>query len=60
MVLADHGFTVQDTATAGLYSAEVCIPPFTRGKKQLSKAEMENASHVHVERVVGIVRLVVG
>ena len=32
MILADRGFTVQDTA--GLYCAEVCIPPFTRGKKQ--------------------------
>ena len=39
MILADRGFTVQDSA--GLYCAEVCIPPLTRGKKQLSKVEIE-------------------
>ena len=59
MVLADRGFTVQDSA--GLYCAEVCIPPFTKGKKQLSKAEVDNArrlSHVriNIERVIGLVR----
>ena len=59
MILADHGFTVQDSA--GLYCAEVCIPPFTRGKKQLSKTEVDNARRlsrvrIHVERVIGLVR----
>ena len=33
-ILADRGFNVEETA--GLYCAEVKIPPFTRGKKQLS------------------------
>ena len=34
-VLADCGFNVQDSV--GLYCAEVKLPHFTRGKKQLSK-----------------------
>ena len=59
MILADRGFTVQDSA--GMYCAEVRIPPFTRGKKQLSKVEIETArqlSHVriHVERVIGMIQ----
>jgi len=59
MILADRGFTIQDSA--GLYCAEVRIPPFTKGKSQLSKIEIENAcqlSHVciHVERLIGVIR----
>ena len=59
MILADRGFTVQDSA--GLYCAEVCIPPFTKGKKQLSKAKVDNARRlsrvrIHIERVIGLVR----
>ena len=59
MILADRGFTIQNSA--GMYCAEVRIPPFTKGKKQLSKVEVETArqlSHVriHVERVIGAVR----
>ena len=58
LILADRGFNIQDSA--GLYCAEVKLPPFTRGKKQLSKAEIDVArklSHVciHVERVIGLV-----
>ena len=33
-ILADRGFNVEETA--GLYCAEVKIPPFTNGKKQVS------------------------
>ena len=59
MILADREFTIHDSA--GLYCAEVCIPPFTTGKSQLSKVEIENArqlSHVriHVECIIGVVR----
>ena len=59
LILADQGFNIQDSA--GLYCAEVKLPPFTRGKKQLSKAEVDvsrKLSHVriHVERVIGLVR----
>jgi hypothetical protein len=34
IVLADRGFDIQDSV--GLHCAEVKIPAFTRGKKQLS------------------------
>ena len=54
--LADRGFTKY---SAGMYGTEVHIPPFTKGKKQLSRIEIETArqlSHVriHVERVIAI------
>jgi len=59
MILADRGFTIQDSA--GLYCAEVHIPPFTKGKSQLSKIEIENARQllhvsIHVECVIGVIR----
>ena len=41
LVLADRGFTVQESV--GMYCAEVKIPPFTRGKKQLSKFESDTS-----------------
>ena len=59
MILADRGFTIQDSS--GMYCAEVHIPPFTKGKKQLSKIDIKTArqlSHVriHVERVIRLIR----
>ena len=59
LILADRGFNIHESA--GLYCAEVKLPPFTRGKKQLSKAEVDTGrklAHVriHVERVIGLVR----
>ena len=59
LILADRGFNIQESA--GLYCAEVKLPPFTKVKNQLSKAEVDNSrqlSHVriHVERVIGVVR----
>ena len=59
MILADRGFTVEESA--GMYCAEVKIPPFTRGKKQLSKCEVDTARQlsrvrIHVERVIGAVK----
>ena len=56
LVLADRGFTIEDSV--GLYCATLCCPPFTKGKKQLSRNEVDYAreiSHVriHVERVIG-------
>ena len=58
-VLADRGFNVQDSAR--LYCTEVKIPPFTRGKKQLSKMEVDKSRdlsrvRIHVERVIGMLR----
>lgn len=37
--LADRGFTVQQTA--GIYCAEVKVPAFTQGERQLSAYEVE-------------------
>ena len=59
VVLADRGFNIQEAAS--MYCAEVKIPPYTKGKKQLSKLEIDMArrlSHIriHVERVIGMVR----
>jgi len=59
VVLADRGFTIQESI--GLYCAEVKLPPFTRGKKQLTKIEVDAARRlsrvrIHVERVIGMVR----
>ena len=58
-ILADHGFNIE--AAVSLYCAEVKIPPFTKGKKQLSKCEEDNARElsrvrIHVERVIGLLR----
>ena len=58
-VLADRGFTVQDSI--GLYCAEIKVPPFTKGKKQLSRCEVDKARQlsrvrIHVERVIGVLR----
>ena len=44
-----------------MYCAEVKLPPFTRGKKQLTKVEVDAARRlsrvrIHVERVIGMVR----
>ena len=58
-VLADRGFTVQ--ASAGIRYAEVVMPEFTRGKKQLHGRAVEHSRKVsrvriHVERVIGLLR----
>ena len=42
VVLADRGFTIQDTVKQ-LYCAEVKVPAFTKGKKQLSAIEVESS-----------------
>ena len=59
VILADRGFTIEHSA--GMYCAEVKIPPFTKGKKQLSKLEVDSAHQlaqvrIHVERVIGVLR----
>jgi len=59
LVLADRGFNIQESV--GLMCAEVKVPGFTKGKKQLPALEIErtrNIAHVriHVERVIGLVR----
>lgn len=58
VILADRGFTIQDSV--GMLCAEVKIPPFTKGMKQLSKLEVDTTRElsqvrIHVERIIGIV-----
>lgn len=59
LVLADRGFDIAESV--GLMCAELKIPAFTKGKRQLSPMEVESTrkiAHVriHVERVIGLVR----
>ncbi|XP_065679757.1 uncharacterized protein LOC136094095 [Hydra vulgaris] len=59
VVLADRGFKLADSV--GLMCAEVKIPAFTKGKKQLSAVDVESTrkiarSRVNVERVIGLAR----
>ena len=59
LILADRGFDIQDSVAA--FYAEVKIPAFTKGKKQLAPLEVERTRkiaslRVHVERVIGNVR----
>ena len=59
VILADRGFTIEEVA--GMYCAEVRIPPFTKGKKQLSKLEIDTTRslsqvRIYVERIIGLVR----
>ena len=54
LLLADRGFNIQEAV--GVYCAEVKVPPFTKGKPQLSRMEVDTArelAHVriHMERV---------
>ena len=58
IVLADRGFNIQDSI--GCKMAEVKIPAFRKGKKQLSPLDVEQTRHIasvriHVERVIGCV-----
>ena len=57
VVLADRGFTCDDYARMAM--AEVKTPPFTRGKKQLEKVQIDwsrelSAVRIHVERIIGV------
>lgn len=59
VVIADRGFTIDDYCSLAL--SEVKIPPFTRGKKQLDKCEVDwsrelSIVRIHVERVIGAVK----
>ena len=59
VVLADRGFNVHDELA--LVGARLEIPSFTKGKTQLSRAEVEKSRRlarvrIHVERVIGQLR----
>ena len=59
-ILADRGLTIVDDF-AGYCSAELIIPSFTKGKKQLSTKEVETSRkissvRIHIERVIGLMK----
>ena len=59
IVIADRGFTCDDYARMAL--AEVKIPPFTKGKKQLEKIQVDwsrelSVVRIHVERIIGVLK----
>ena len=59
VIIADRGFTIDDYCR--LAFSEVCIPPFTRGKVQFTRKEVDwsrelSVVRIHVERVIGTVK----
>lgn len=59
VVLADQGFTCDEYV--GMVLAEVKTPPFTRGKKQLEKVDVDwsrelSVVRIHVEHVIGVLK----
>ena len=58
-ILADRDFNIE--AAVSLYCTEVKKTPYTKGKKQLSKCEVNNARElsrvrIHVEHVIGLLQ----
>ena len=56
-MLADRGFDIAESVE--FYYADVKIPAFTKGKKQLSGTDVESTRRIasvqiHVERVIGL------
>ena len=59
LILADRGFDI--TEDLALQGSTLAIPPFTKGKKQLSQREVETARElsrvrIHVERAIGRIK----
>ena len=59
LIIADRGFTIDEYARMVL--AEVKIPPFTKGKKQLEKVDVDwsrelSSVRIHVERIIGTLK----
>ena len=59
-ILADRGFTLQEDF-ATLCSAELLLPSFKKGKKQLSAKQVETSRkissvRIHIERVIGLLK----
>ena len=55
LVMADRGFLIEEDLA--VHGASIVMPPFTRGKKQLSQHEVESARRlsrvrIHVERAI--------
>ena len=49
LILADRGFNIHESA--GLFCAQVKISPFTKGKNQLSKTEVDNSRQLSRVRI---------
>lgn len=59
LILADRGFDI--STSVGSLAASVNIPAFTKGRNQLTAADLESTRklanvRIHVERVIGTVR----
>ena len=59
VILADRGFTCNEYARMAM--AEVKTPPFTKGKKQLEKLDIDwsrelSTVRIHVERIIGVLK----
>ena len=54
IVLADRGFDIADSVA--MYQAQLYIPAFTRGKKEVEGTRKIANVRIHVERVIGLVR----
>lgn len=57
--MADRGFTCDEYARMAM--AEIETPPFTKGKKQLEKVNVDwsrelSVVRIHVERVIGVLK----
>ena len=56
LIIADRGFTIDENACMVL--AKVKISPFTKGKKQLEKVEVDwsrelSSVRIHIESIIG-------
>ena len=59
LILADRRFDI--TEDLALHGSTLAIPPFTKGKKQLSQREVETARElsrvrIHIERAIGRIK----
>lgn len=57
--MADRGFNIRDDVS--FFQAQLVIPDFTKGKKQLHPVEVEHTRkiasvRIHVERVIGLLK----
>ena len=57
--MTDRGFSISETL--GTYGAQLVIPSFTRGKKQLNPRDVEMTRRIaniqiHFERVIGSIK----
>ena len=59
LVLADRGFNIHDELA--VHGARLEVPAYTKGKKQLSREDVERTRYlarvrIHVERVIGLIK----